>query len=76
MEHNESKVQPAPNVIVTSIMYCVFGVRPYHSGLKPEATPLAFATDGFIFDAILHEDANGLKTAERLIHNAGEPPAC
>ena len=62
--------------MVTSIIYCAFGVNPYHSGLNPEATLLAFATDGFILEAILQELEKGLNTAELVIHNAGLPLAC
>jgi hypothetical protein len=54
----------------------VFGVNPYHSGLNPEVTPLAFATEGAIEDATLQEVTKGLITAERVIQRPGVLVAC
>ena len=68
MVHSEVRKHVALKTTVSTTTYCVFGVNPYHSGLKPEATPFAFVTDGEIVVAILQEVARGLITAERTIH--------
>ena len=63
-------------MIVSTTTYCVFGNNPYHSGLNPEATPLAFVTDGEILVAALQLVTKGLITADLTIHNPGVQEAC
>ena len=76
MVHSEVREHATLKTTVSRTTYCVFGVKPYHSGLKPEATPFALVTEGTIVEATLQEVTKGLITADLVIQSPGELVAC